>query len=71
MPIMNGLEATRLIRAEEQHYGIHVPIVALTAHVMAEQVSKLFHAGMDFHLIKPLQVDKLLEVIRSINDDKR
>nr|POE97680.1 histidine kinase cki1 [Quercus suber] len=68
MPVMNGLEATKLIRMEEQHYGIHLPIVALTAHGESEQISKMLDAGMDIHLIKPLKEDKLLEAIRSINN---
>ncbi|KAJ7973279.1 Histidine kinase CKI1 [Quillaja saponaria] len=63
MPVMDGYEATRLIRGEEQKYGIHIPIIALTAHTEKEEVSKTISAGMDFHLTKPLQVGKLLEAI--------
>ncbi|KAJ6762589.1 TWO-COMPONENT HISTIDINE KINASE [Salix purpurea] len=67
MPIMNGFEATRLIRMEEEQYGgVHVPIIALTAHAMPEQTSKVYDAGMDFHLTKPLEEKKMLEVILSI-----
>ncbi|KAJ6384622.1 hypothetical protein OIU78_027851 [Salix suchowensis] len=67
MPIMNGFEATRLIRKEEEQYGgVHVPIIALTAHAMPEQTSKVYDAGMDFHLTKPLEEKKMLEVILSI-----
>ncbi|KAA8545238.1 hypothetical protein F0562_020022 [Nyssa sinensis] len=66
MPVMNGYEATRLIRMEEKNYGIHIPIIALTAHAMAEEARKTIQAGMDFHLTKPLQVDKMLDVIKSI-----
>ncbi|XP_058003825.1 histidine kinase CKI1 [Hevea brasiliensis] len=65
MPIMNGYEATRLIRIEEKQYDVHIPIIALTAHAMPEEASKSFDAGMDFHLTKPLQVDKLMDVIQS------
>ncbi|KAA8536762.1 hypothetical protein F0562_029240 [Nyssa sinensis] len=66
MPVMNGYEATRLIRMEEKHCGIHIPIIALTAHAMAEEARKEIQAGMDFHLTKPLQVNKMLEVIKSV-----
>ncbi|XP_077245114.1 histidine kinase CKI1-like [Tasmannia lanceolata] len=67
MPIMNGYEATRQIRMEERHYDIHIPIIALTAHAMAEEANKCIQAGMDFHLVKPLRADHLLDAIRNIN----
>ncbi|XP_021821290.1 histidine kinase CKI1-like [Prunus avium] len=68
MPIMNGFEATRLIRMEEKQYGIRLPIIALTAHAINEEVNKMIEAGMDVHLTKPLQIDMLLEVIKSIEN---
>ncbi|EEF49952.1 histidine kinase 1 plant, putative [Ricinus communis] len=68
MPVMNGYEATRLIRIEERKHDVHIPIIALTAHAMPEEASKSIDAGMDFHLNKPLQVDKLLGVIQSIGN---
>lgn len=68
MPIMNGFEATRLIRMEEKQYGIRLPIIALTAHAINEVVSRMIEAGMDVHLTKPLQIDMLLEVIKSIEN---
>lgn len=64
MPVMNGYEATKLIRIEEKRYGIHIPIIALTAHAMEEEASKTRRAGMDFHLTKPLQEETLLDAIR-------
>ncbi|XP_015874901.2 histidine kinase CKI1 [Ziziphus jujuba] len=70
MPVMNGYEAARLIRMEEKQYGIHIPIIALTAHAMPEEVKKTVDAGMDFHLSKPLQMKGLLEALQSIHDDK-
>eukprot|EP00268_Persea_americana_P010401 TRINITY_DN1422_c1_g1_i1.p1 TRINITY_DN1422_c1_g1~~TRINITY_DN1422_c1_g1_i1.p1 ORF type:complete len:1080 (-),score=145.71 TRINITY_DN1422_c1_g1_i1:181-3420(-) len=69
MPIMNGYEATIQIRIEERQYGIHIPIIALTAHAMAEEATKSLQAGMDFHLVKPLTAYGLLEVIHSIKSD--
>lgn len=66
MPVMNGYEAARQIRMEEKCYGIHIPIFALTADAMAETTSKAVDAGMDFHLSKPLKVDKLLDAIRLV-----
>lgn len=66
MPTMDGYAATRLIRMEEQQYGIHIPIIALTGGAMPEEVSKTVDAGMDFHLTKPLQLEGLLRAMRSV-----
>lgn len=68
MPVMDGYEATRLIRREEKEYGVHIPIIALTAHAMPEEANNTIGAGMDFHLTKPLQVDQLVEVIRTLDN---
>lgn len=69
MPVMNGYEATKQIRIEERHYGLHIPIIALTAHAMAEETNKSLQAGMDLHLVKPLMANQLLEAIQSIKSD--
>lgn len=69
MPVMNGYEATKQIRIEERQYGLHIPIIALTAHAMAEETNKSFQAGMDLHLVKPLMANQLLEAIQSIKSD--
>lgn len=64
---MDGYEATRMIRMHEKEYGIHIPIIALTADAMGEEFSsKTKNAGMDFHLTKPLQVEKLLAAVRTV-----
>ncbi|KAK4427609.1 Histidine kinase CKI1 [Sesamum alatum] len=64
MPVMDGFEATRLIREEEKAYGIHTPIIALTAYETAEEIGKtMIEAGMDHHLVKPLQVKKVLKLL--------
>ena len=58
MPVMDGFEATRAIRAQEQAAGLSpVPIVALTAHVMEDQREKMREAGMDHFLSKPVRRD--------------
>lgn len=67
MPIMNGYEATSKIRKEEKHYGIHIPIIALTAHISGDEADQTILAGMDVHLGKPLNREHLLEAIRYIN----
>ncbi|MCD7446493.1 hypothetical protein HAX54_007808 [Datura stramonium] len=53
MPIMDGYQATRLIREEEKKHGIHIPIIALTGDDISFHVKD---AGMDFHLTKPLKI---------------
>jgi PAS domain S-box-containing protein len=59
MPVMDGLEATRRLRA----MGYLRPIVALTAHALKEEVEKSIAAGCDLHLTKPIQIDVLRRTI--------
>jgi CheY-like chemotaxis protein len=54
MPEMDGLEATRLIRAEEEHSDAHIPIIALTAAAMDEDAQACRESGMDDYLTKPI-----------------
>ncbi|GAB2212888.1 hypothetical protein Drorol1_Dr00020889 [Drosera rotundifolia] len=67
MPVMDGYEATRRIREEEEKHGVHIPIIALTAHTADEQGSRITEAGMDYHLTKPLSKEKLLDAIAQIH----
>jgi signal transduction histidine kinase/ActR/RegA family two-component response regulator len=67
MPELDGLEATRLIRAAEAQRGGHLPIIALTANAMKGDDAQCFEAGMDGYLTKPLQREKLeLELARCL-----
>ncbi len=68
MPEVDGLEATRRIRALAGSRG-QVPIVALTAQAFTEQIAECRKAGMDVHLSKPFTQDALLDVVvRAIED---
>ena len=58
MPVMKGLEATRVIRARGGH-AAETPIVALTANAMPHEIEACLQAGMDGHLSKPLKRDVL------------
>ncbi|TXN71897.1 PAS domain S-box protein [Methylobacterium sp. WL6] len=62
MPVLDGIAATRRIRASEGA-GSRMPIVAMTANVLPEQVESFLTAGMDAHVGKPFRVDQLLDVI--------
>jgi PAS domain S-box-containing protein len=63
MPVMDGLTATRQIRAFDEPAGGRTPIIALTANVLPEQVATCLAAGMDDHLGKPINPTKLLETV--------
>ncbi len=64
MPVMDGLEATRLIRAQERSTDRHVPIVAMTAHAMKGDRERCLAAGMDFYVSKPIRAARLFEALR-------
>jgi CheY-like chemotaxis protein len=66
MPEMDGLEATREIRKLEGALGKHVPVIALTAHVMERDRETCFAVGMDRHLTKPIQPNQLLAALQEI-----
>ena len=63
MPEVDGLEATRQIRLQEQTTGKHVPIVATTAHAMTGDRERCLLAGMDEYLSKPIHRQELLAVL--------
>jgi CheY-like chemotaxis protein len=60
MPEVDGYEATRAIRAREAA-GIHLPVVAMTAHTMREDLDACLAAGMDDYLLKPISLSSLSE----------
>ena len=63
MPELDGLEATRRIRQQEETLGRHVPIVAMTAHAMTGDREHCLQAGMDDYLSKPIDRRELLGVL--------
>ena len=63
MPVMDGLTATRVIRALDLPRLKGLPIIAMTANVLPDQVQKCLDAGMDDHLGKPIEPARLLAVL--------
>ncbi|MCL2457488.1 MAG: cache domain-containing protein [Desulfobulbus sp.] len=64
MPVMDGQEASRRIRALPESRRGRLPIIAMTANVFKSDVDACFAAGMDDHLGKPIDFDKVLEKLR-------
>jgi PAS domain S-box-containing protein len=63
MPIMNGYEATEAIRALDRADARRVPIIALTANAFKEDINRALAAGMNAHIAKPIEMEKILEVM--------
>ncbi|WP_448211840.1 ATP-binding protein [Colwellia sp. MEBiC06753] len=64
MPVMDGLTATRLIRAQEEF--AHLPIIAMTAHARADDKKASIEAGMNLHVAKPVTAEVLLASIKKV-----
>jgi CheY-like chemotaxis protein len=66
MPEMDGIEATRAIRAGENRLGRHTPIIAMTAHAMKGDREHCLDVGMDGYVSKPLNIHELFEAIERV-----
>ena len=66
MPVMGGLEAAQCIRKLEREDAKTVPIIAMTANAFADDEERSLAAGMDAHISKPLDAEKLIQVISDI-----
>jgi signal transduction histidine kinase/DNA-binding response OmpR family regulator len=64
MPVMDGYEATRSIRALDVPRAKSVPIIAMTANVFKEDIKKCLDAGVNEHLGKPVEIDNVLMTLR-------
>ena len=71
MPIMNGYDATRRIRASVHPEAKTIPIVAMTANTFAEDVRNSIEAGMNAHLAKPIDMAKVCETVGRLMEKKR
>jgi len=70
MPNLNGLEATKAIRIEEQQSKAHIPIIAMTAHAIKGDRERCLDAGMDEYVSKPIDSDKLFNAIERLTGDQ-
>ena len=66
MPEMDGLTATRSIREREKQTGLHLPVIAMTAHAMKGDQELCLEAGMDAYIAKPVSGDRIEEAIARI-----
>ena len=66
MPVMNGLEATKMLRKMDQYHGNTIPIIAMTANVAKTDMDKCLAAGMTGHLAKPLDIYALIAALVSV-----
>lgn len=64
MPVMDGYLATRIIRSFDREDAKKIPIIALTANAFIEDVAKAHDAGMNLHLVKPIDLDNLYNVMK-------
>jgi CheY-like chemotaxis protein len=64
LPVIDGWEATRRLKGTEDTR--HIPIVALTAHAMSEDRERALEAGCDEYATKPVDLERLLTIMRSL-----
>ncbi|MFR7438841.1 MAG: ATP-binding protein [Fusicatenibacter saccharivorans] len=66
MPVMNGYEATKMIRSLDREDAKEIPIIAMTANAFTEDRIRAKEAGMDEHVAKPVDVELLIKVIHKL-----
>ena len=71
MPVMNGYDAAKAIRAIDDHRLASVPIIAMTANAFEEDRRQALASGMNDHIAKPIDVKKLMKVLTAQLDEKK
>ena len=63
MPVMDGMTATRVIRSFVRADAKTIPIIAMTANAFDEDAKKCIESGMNAHLTKPIEIDRVIDVL--------
>ena len=71
MPEMNGLDATKAIRALDDPWASSIPIVAMTADAFSENITECLNAGMNGHIAKPIDIKLVIKEIRRIKEESK
>ena len=71
MPEMNGLDATKNIRALDDPWAASIPIIAMTADAFSENVTECLNAGMNGHISKPVDIKLVIKEIYRIKEEKK
>ena len=66
MPVMNGYEATKIIRKMENKSKANIPIIAMTANAFEEDKKASLECGMNGHITKPLDPAKMIKIVSSL-----
>ncbi len=66
MPVMNGIDAARLIRTSDRRDASEIPIIAMTANALSSDIEQTKAAGMNAHLSKPIDANKLFETLEGL-----
>jgi len=69
MPVMDGLEATRALRKLSRPDAQAIPVIAMTANAFDEDVQRSLQVGMNAHLSKPVDLDRLRETLQELIQD--
>ena len=71
MPVMNGYEATGVIRSLSNKERANIPIIAMTANAFDEDKQKAFESGMNAYLSKPINIEDLMKILKFIFSEKK
>ncbi len=62
MPVMNGYDATKNIRALQRE-DVNLPIIAMTADAFSDDIQHALESGMNEHVSKPIDIDRLIQIL--------